>query len=68
VVYFHGWPAHTRSQWSIFKGDQPTHTQSDLFSRATCPHTLTVVYFQGRLAHTYSKWSIFMGDLPTHSH
>jgi len=63
VVYFHRRPAHTRSQWSIFKGDQLTHTQSGLFSRttsphthtglfsrATCPHILKVVYFQGRLA------------------
>ena len=33
-------------------GDLPTHTHSGLFSRATCPHILTLVYFHGRPTHT----------------
>jgi len=37
LVYFHGQLVHTYSFWSIFKGDQPTHTYPGLFSRATCP-------------------------------
>jgi hypothetical protein len=37
VVYFQGWPAHTYSHWSIFKGDLPVYTHTSLFSRATCP-------------------------------
>jgi hypothetical protein len=61
---FHGRPAHTYSKWSIFTGDLPTHAHSGLFSRATCPHKLTLVYFHGRPAHTYSLWSIFKGDRP----
>jgi hypothetical protein len=44
------------------------HTHTSLFSRATCPHILIVICFQGWPAHTYSRWSIFMGDLPTHTH
>ena len=58
---------HTHSLWSIFTGDLPTHTHTGLFSRATCPHILTLVYFHGRPAHTRSQWSIFKGDQPTHS-
>jgi len=52
----------------IILGDLPILKKSGLFSRATCPLTLTLVYFQGRPAHTYSHWSIFTGDLPTHTH
>jgi hypothetical protein len=65
MVYFPGRPAHTLT---LFRGDLPTHAHSGLFSRVTCPHTLTVVYFHGRPAHTNSHWYIFMGDLPTHTH
>jgi hypothetical protein len=79
MVYFPGRLAHTltlfrgdqptHSQWSIFRGDLPTQTHTGLFSWATCPHTLTlvVVYFHGLLTQAYSKWSIFRGDQPTHS-
>jgi len=48
-----------------FTGDLPTHAHSDLFSRATCPHTRILVYFQGRPPHTHWHWSIFTSDLPT---
>jgi hypothetical protein len=64
MVYFPGRLAHTltlfrgdqptHSQWSIFRGDLPTHAHSGLFSWATCPHKLTLVYFHGRPAHTHS--------------
>jgi len=52
MVYFQGRPAHTCSSWSIFRGDQPTHTQS---------------IFMGDLP-SHSHWSIFTGDLPTNVH
>jgi hypothetical protein len=51
----------------IIWGDLPLLKKNGLFSRATCPHTLTLVYFHGQPAHTYLLWSIFRGDLPTHS-
>jgi hypothetical protein len=79
LVYFHGRPAHTYSKWSIFRGDEHTHT--DLFSQATClhmfilvyiqgrpTHTLIMVYVHGRPTHTCSSWSSFRGDRTTHSH
>jgi hypothetical protein len=31
LVYFQGQPAHIYSLWSIFRGDQPTHTHTSLF-------------------------------------
>jgi hypothetical protein len=52
--YYLGRPAHTISQWSIFKGDQPTHSHWSIF--------------KGQPAHTFSSWSIFKGDLLTHAH
>jgi len=53
MICYLGQPAHICSQWSIFRGDQPTlilvyfqgrpaiHTHTGLFSRATYPHKLT---------------------------
>jgi hypothetical protein len=38
----------------IILGDLPTHSHTGPFSRATCPHILTLVYFHGRPAHTYA--------------
>jgi hypothetical protein len=66
LVYFHGWPTHKCSSWSIFRGDWLTHSHG-LFSWATYL-TLTLVYFHGLPVHTCSSWSIFRGDRPSHSH
>jgi hypothetical protein len=77
--YYLGRPVHISSQWSIFRGDQlthsqwsiftgdlPTHAHTGLFSRATCPHTLTLIYFQGRPAQVEKGNSglTVLGDLP----
>jgi len=35
-----------KENWSIFKGDLPTHTQPCLFSGATCPHTHACLFSQ----------------------
>jgi len=45
-------PTHSHLPWSIFMSDLPTHIQSGPFSGATNPHTQRL------------PWSIFMGDLP----
>jgi hypothetical protein len=39
-----------KENWSIFKGDLPTHTQTWSIFRGDLP--------------TYLRWSIFTGDLP----
>ena len=53
---------------SFVKKRKRKWSHSGLFSRATCPHMLTVVYFHRRPIHICSQWSIFTGDLPTCSY
>jgi hypothetical protein len=55
LVYFHRWPAHTYSLWSVFRDDLPTHTHTGLFLGVTYPHILTPT-------HT----SLFLGAIYPH--
>jgi hypothetical protein len=77
--HYLGRPAPFEEKWSIFRADLPTHTQSglfsgatclhthtSLFSRVTCPHILTLVYFQERPAHTLTR--VYFHGRPAHTY
>jgi hypothetical protein len=79
--HYLGRSAPFEEKWSIFRGDQPTHTHTGLFSRATCPHThtglfsratcphtLKVAYFQGRPSHAHLLKVVYFQGRPSHTY